>query len=169
MQEQITHMNDIVEYQLQRAATAGASSSARSLNIKPVINRILESLKKVYPDSSVTPHISVEHALTFKGDEGDLMELLGNLLDNAYKWAHQSVFITAERKEKKLLLRIYDDGPGIPPEHVKTLLQRGARADQNIAGHGIGLSIVRNIVDAYQGELIIRKSPQGGAEIQIIL
>ncbi|VAW70567.1 Sensor histidine kinase PhoQ [hydrothermal vent metagenome] len=169
MQEQITRMNSIVEYQLQRAATAGASSSAQSLEIKPVIDRILASLEKVYRDSSITPHVSVEDALTFRGDEGDLMELLGNLLDNAYKWARQNVYIIAERKEKKLSLKICDDGPGIPAEHVKTLLQRGARADQTIAGHGIGLSIVRNIVDAWQGELIIRKSPQGGAEIQIIL
>ncbi len=169
MQEQITRMNSIVEYQLQRAATAGASSRAQSLNISPVIDRILASLKKVYRDSSITPHVTVDSALTFRGDEGDLMELLGNLLDNAYKWARQNVYIKAERKEKKLSLTIYDDGPGIPAEQVKTLLQRGARADQAIAGHGIGLSIVRNIVDAYQGELTIRKSPQGGAEIQIIL
>ena len=169
LQEQITRMNSIVEYQLQRAATAGSSSNTGLLNVKNVLNRMLESLQKVYSDKSIQLNISVSENTYFKGDEGDLMELLGNLLDNAYKWANTRIDVTAEQQGNKLCLRVMDDGPGIAPNQLTNLLKRGVRADENVAGHGIGFSIVCNIVDAYHGELVIVKSPMGGAEIQIIV
>jgi len=167
MQEQLKRMNSIVEYQLQRAATAGTSSSVSEISLLPVINRMLDSLNKVYRDKNIQLKINVDASLSFKGDEGDLMELLGNLLDNAYKWANHHIEISASYQHKKLQIHIQDDGPGIAPAQVVQLLQRGVRADQNVAGHGIGLSIVRNIVDAYQGQLAITKSPLGGAQIQL--
>ena len=169
MQQQITRMNAIVEYQLQRAATAGSSSLGKSVNIKLILKRMLESLQKVYRDKPIKLNISVDDDLVFKGDEGDLMELLGNLLDNAFKWSSARIDIVAQQQGKKLSLRVMDDGPGIKPEQVENILQRGVRADQATAGHGIGLSIVCNIVDAYQGTLNIEKSQLGGAEIKIIL
>lgn len=167
--EQISRMNAIVEYQLQRAATAGSASSAGLLNVKQILDRMLDSLQKVYRDKTIKLNVSVHDSLTFKGDEGDLMELLGNLLDNAYKWANTQIDVKAEQQGNKLCLRIMDDGPGIAPDQISHLLQRGVRADQNVAGHGIGFSIVCNIVDAYQGELVINKSPLGGAEIKLVL
>ncbi len=169
MQQQITRMNSIVEYQLQRAATAGSASIGKSVNVKSVIDRILESLQKVYRDKPIKLNVAVDDTLKFKGDEGDLMELLGNLLDNAFKWSNEHIDVLAEQQGKKLFLRIRDDGPGIKAEHVETILQRGGRADQATAGHGIGLSIVGNIVDAYQGELLIEKNQMGGAEVSVVL
>lgn len=168
-QEQITRMNTIVEYQLQRAATAGSFGIGKSVNIRSVVDRVTDSLHKVYRDKAVEVNVTIDDALTFKGDEGDLMEMLGNLLDNAFKWASHHIDIIALQDNNKLSIRIMDDGPGINPEQVDQLMQRGARADQSIAGHGIGLSIVRNIVEAYQGTLTIEKSPLNGAEINIIL
>jgi len=169
LQEQITRMNGIVEYQLQRAATAGSFGIGKSINCKSVVHRIIDSLKKVYRDKPVEIKIDIDDTLAFKGDEGDLMELLGNLLDNAFKWTTHKIEIIAAEHDKKLTIRIIDDGPGIKPEQVSDLLQRGARADQAIPGHGIGLSIVRNILDAYQGILLIDKSTSGGAEIIVTL
>lgn len=168
-QEQITRMNTIVEYQLQRAATAGSFGIGKSINVKSVVDRITDSLHKVYRDKAVEVNVTIDDTLTFKGDEGDLMEMLGNLLDNAFKWATHRIDIIALKNNNKLSIRIMDDGPGIKPEQVDALMQRGARADQTIAGHGIGLSIVRNIIEAYQGTLTIEKSPLNGAEINIIL
>lgn len=168
-QEQISRMNAIVEYQLQRAATAGSASNTGLLNVSKVLNRMLDSLQKVYRDKAIKLDVSVNENLTFKGDEGDLMELLGNLLDNAYKWANTRIDVAAEPQGNKLCLRVMDDGPGIAPGQIANLLKRGVRADQSVAGHGIGFSIVCNIVDAYQGELVIEKSPLGGAEIKLIL
>ena len=169
LQEQIARMNSIVEYQLQRAATAGSASSTGILNVKNILNRMLDSLQKVYRDKPIQLNVSVNENVSFKGDEGDLMELLGNLLDNAYKWANTQIDVSAESQGGKLCLRVMDDGPGIAPDQVANLLKRGVRADQNVAGHGIGFSIVCNIVDAYQGELVIDKSPLGGAEIKLII
>jgi len=168
-QEQITRMNSIVEYQLQRAATAGATSIGQTVNVGLLINRIIESLNKVYRDKNIQVNINVETALIFKGDEGDLMEIIGNLLDNAYKWANQTVEVKANSDSKQLTIAIHDDGPGIAKDKSDDLLQRGVRADQKTPGHGIGLSIVQNIVLSYRGNLQINKSILGGAEVIVVL
>jgi len=169
MQEQISRMNSIVEYQLQRAATAGSSHLGKSVNASQIMNRMLESLQKVYRDKAVELSMNIDESALFKGDEGDLMELLGNLLDNAFKWTSGRIDIVIQMQDNKLLMRVSDDGPGIPPEQASELLKRGVRADQATPGHGIGLSIVRNIIDAYKGEILIRESALGGAEISLIL
>ena len=165
LREQLTRMNSIVEYQLQRAATAGSASLGAAVDVNNVVERMLESLQKVYRDKIIQLEVSVEAGLVFRGDEGDLMELLGNLLDNAFKWTVSRIEVEAVLQGKKLALSISDDGPGIAPEQVEALLQRGVRADQAVAGHGIGLSIVRNIVEAYKGELNISRSTLGGCKV----
>ena len=162
-------MNSIVEYQLQRAATAGASSIGKAVDVNVLIKRILESLHKVYRDKDITVRINTEKTLSFKGDEGDLMEVLGNLLDNAFKWADTTIDISADISNKKLSIIVSDDGPGIAKDKRDNLLQRGVRADQQTPGHGIGLSIVLNIVQAYHGSLDIQHSRSGGAKIIVIL
>jgi len=169
LQEQITRMNAIVEYQLQRAATAGSTSIGKSVNIKSICDRMLSSLQKVYRDKNITLDINVSDTLTFKGDEGDLMELLGNLLDNAFKWTSSSIKIVVEQHDKKKLIKIIDDGPGIATEQIAAILKRGVRADQTTPGHGIGLSIVGNIVDAYQGKLSIDNNPTGGTIVSVVI
>ncbi len=169
LQEQITRMNSIVEYQLQRAATAGSTAIGKAVDVEQVLNRMLDSLHKVYRDKAVEVTLAIPPKLIFRGDEGDLMELLGNLLDNAFKWAHKYIEVNAEKQGNHIIIRVLDDGPGIAADKVEELLLRGKRADQSVAGHGIGLSIVCNIVDAYNGELRILKSPLGGAEIQLVL
>ena len=169
MQEQIRRMNSIVEYQLQRAATAGTASIGKAVNVKSITSRLVESLYKVYHDKHIRVDMSVDEKLLFKGDEGDLMEVLGNLLDNAFKWSNHQIQIKAYNAEKQLRITVNDDGPGIARDKVDELLQRGVRADQTTAGHGIGLSIVKNIVEAYHGSLNIEKSPLGGVKVSLVL
>ena len=169
MQEQITRMNSIVEYQLQRAATAGAASIGKSVDICSVVERILKSLQKVYHDKPVNVVVDIEKQTTFRGDEGDLMEALGNLLENAFKWAEQVIEIKASNADGKCHISIADDGPGVARSKIDDILKRGVRADESIAGHGIGLSIVQNIVDAYHGSLTITKSRLGGTEVHIVI
>ena len=169
LQEQIKRMNTIVEYQLQRAATAGSTGIGRAVEVQASLTRITDSLQKVYRDKQIKLDVNVDPSLMFRGDEGDLMEILGNLLDNAFKWCKQRVVVSAEQQDGKLIIRIEDDGPGMKPGQVEQLLKRGVRADEAMPGHGIGLSIVHNIVQAYRGSLKIEQSKSGGVAVSIVI
>ena len=169
LQEQIKRMNTIVEYQLQRAATAGSAGIGKTVEVAPAINRLTESLLKVYGDRQYILDVNVEPSTVFRGDEGDLLEILGNLLDNAFKWCRERIIVNADAQDTKLNLRIEDDGPGMEPGQIDALMLRGTRADQAMPGHGIGLSIVNNIVHAYRGRLEIRKSDLGGVCVEVII
>ena len=91
------------------------------------------------------------------------MELLGNLVDNAFKWCKQRIQLSADYQDSQVVIQITDDGPGIQPDQIARILERGVRADQSTPGHGIGLAIVRDIVQVYGGELSIENHPDGGA------
>lgn len=168
MQEQLNRMDAIVKYQLQWAVTSADTNLSAKVNLLSTIDRLLNSLQKVYADKAISVQVVVDSELQFRGDEGDLMEVLGNLLENAFKWTRENITIKAEQRENHLFISIDDDGVGLAPEKVDELLQRGVRADQSTAGHGIGLSIVKNIVQAYGGELKLSKSHLGGTRVCII-
>lgn len=167
--EQIKRMDNIVQYQLQRAATAGRSVLASPLTVEPIAERLLSSLEKVYRDKVLNIHRSLDPRASFRGDEGDLMELLGNLLDNACKWAVAGVWLEVSHNKGTLRLSVEDDGPGIAPHQAERVLARGVRLDEATPGHGIGLPMVRDIVEAYDGKLEIAHSPHGGARIIVSL
>ena len=168
--EESEKMQHIVDYQLQRAATMGPSSPlVATLEIRPVAERIIASLDKVYRDKAINAEIHTDQAAGFRGDQGDLLELLGNLLDNAYKWSSTRVKFSAGTEAGNLTLTVEDDGPGIPPEEAEYLLQRGARADQSMPGQGIGLAVAASIVQAYGGKIAIGASTLGGAALMVRL
>jgi signal transduction histidine kinase len=98
-----------------------------------------------------------------------MLELLGNLLDNACKWAQQKVALNITQDNNHFILTIDDDGPGIAPELRTQVLNSGARVDEQIQGHGLGLGIVRDIVEHCKGELGLRESPFGGLQVVIRL
>jgi two-component system sensor histidine kinase PhoQ len=171
--EQVGRMDEIVAYQLSRAATSGHKTFAAPLPIEPYAEEIVRSLEKVYAAKSVLCEFDIDPRARFHGDQGDLMELLGNLLENAFKWARRRVLLGARAtppgRENRpgLELVIEDDGPGIPPDRVEQLLQRGARGDERVQGHGIGLAIVQDILHAYHGELDVTRAELGGARFRI--
>lgn len=172
VREQVEHMTEIIHYQLQRAATSGRTALAAPLEFRPHIEKLLGTLRKVYAEKQVDPIVILEAQTHFYGDEGDMMELLGNLIDNSFKWCDAKVRISARNiqevdKRDGLILTIEDDGPGIEPDKIDQVLQRGMRADESTHGHGIGLAIVRDIVTAYGGKLQITRSDLGGARIEI--
>ena len=171
---QVQRMSEIVSYQLSRGASTGHQLFAAPLEIEARAEGIVTSLEKVYASKRVLCEFDLDPGARFHGDLGDLMELLGNLLENAFKWARQRVLLTAHSEAVRpnrrpgLLLTVEDDGPGIPPEQVERLLQRGVRGDERVQGHGIGLSIVQNIVRSYHGELTVDISKElGGARFLI--
>ncbi len=160
--EQITSMNEIVEYQLKRAAVAGHRTFTVGIPVIDKLEQIIRTLDKVYRTKKVRTHIQAAPGAEFYGEHGDLMELLGNLIENAYKWCDQNVSVTIKtltllnRKRTGLIIEIADDGPGISQEQRKKLLARGVRGDEKVKGHGIGLSIVSDIVESYQGKIEIK-------------
>lgn len=165
--EQSARMAAIIDRQLQRATTAGAVAGHSAVPVRPVAERVLASLQKVYRDKAIATAIEVDRALLFRGDEADLMELLGNLLDNACKWCGRTVKVHAWRDRQGLTLAVHDDGPGIGAARSADILQRGARADESAPGHGIGLAVVADIVEAYRGRIGIGSSPLGGAAVTV--
>ncbi len=169
LDEQISRMDDIVQYQLQRAGRAGRPALAAPVALAPLLHRLLTGLRKVYHDKDVRVVERLAGAAAFSGDPGDLMELLGNLLDNAFKWCRHEVVVEARHADGRLILSIGDDGRGIDAQQKEEILQRGVRADEKVPGHGIGLAVARDIVASYEGRLEIGRSASGGARIRVIL
>jgi signal transduction histidine kinase len=99
----------------------------------------------------------------------DLDEILGNLLDNACKWAKSRIVLDASRTGAMLLLRLDDDGPGLPPDQRNAVLERGVRLDEASPGSGLGLAIVRDLVELYGGSIWIGDSPLGGLRVEVSL
>jgi two-component system sensor histidine kinase PhoQ len=174
--EQVARMDQIVAYQLSRAATSGHTTFAAALDIVPAAEEIVRSLEKVYAERNALCEFDIDPAARFHGERGDLMEVLGNLLENAFKWCGHRVLLTVRRsgpigaRRHGLSLVVEDDGPGIAPENVERVLQRGVRGDERVKGHGIGLAIVQDIVKAHRGEISVDRSPElGGARFSVVL
>jgi len=165
--EQTLRMMKIVERQLQRASAASHSVNTMPLEVKPLVDRIIASLKKVYRIKDVNISNRIDQNFCVRCDEADLLEILGNLLDNAFKWCHAVVEIQAYQSGQRLIINIQDDGPGIDAENLHKILQRGGRADELTPGHGFGLSIALEIIEAYQGLLKVEKSALGGTTVLI--
>ncbi len=169
LSEQVQRMNQIVGHQLQRAAASGRTTLIRSLPVKPAVERLAGTLSKVYADKRPDWRLDIPEQAGFPGDEGDLMELLGNLMENACKYGRGHIRVEG-RCDDGLSLSVADDGPGIPPSQVEEVLKRGHRADQQQPGQGIGLAVVMDILNAYGGRLEIGSSDElGGTKITLHL
>lgn len=156
--EQLQRINLIIEHQLKRAQSAGQSSWHLGIQVKSVVDKLTKTLAKIYQERELTFIIDVDENAIFKGDEADLMEMLGNILDNACKAAKNKVAIKVVNSQKLLTIIIADDGDGIDESQQAIILSRGGRADTYQAGHGIGLAIVNDLVNSYKGQLFIGKS-----------
>jgi two-component system sensor histidine kinase PhoQ len=157
--EQIARMDSIIMYQLQRASAKAEHTVIKQLNICTVIQKIHISLSKVYLEKAIQFDISLPDSCMIYCEEGDLYEIVGNLMDNACKWCNHQVKVSIElnpRKDRRnysLLLHIEDDGAGIPVGKFNQILKRGTRVDENIHGHGIGVSVVHEIIQMLGGKL----------------
>lgn len=162
--EPLLQIDNQIKRQLKRAVAGASSSFEQAVAIPPVINKLFNAMDKVYADKHINFEADIdENARGFKGDITDLMEILGNLMDNACKAAQQKVKVTLVEQAHQLMIKVEDDGPGIPSDKRQTLLQRGARLDSYKEGQGIGMAVVTDLVSAYQGKLGITESCLGGA------
>ncbi len=172
VQQQLDRMSKQIEYRLQRAATSGQTVLATPVDIGVVLERLCDALQRVHQDRQIRCECLADEAPPFYGDEGDLMELLGNVLDNAFKWCRHRVRVTAGRtagEDGGLEIIIEDDGPGIPPAMHDVITRRGVRADDSVPGQGIGLAVAQDIVMAYQGEMRFASATSGGTKLIIRL
>lgn len=175
MAEQLHRMEEIVRYQLSKPlAGAGATLGAEPVDVEPELRRLADGLDKVYRERQLLCDLEVEPGLRFYGDRGDLLELAGNLMENAHKWGERRVRVSAARADgasgprRGLLLTVEDDGPGIPDSQTG-LPERGRRLDETRPGQGIGLSVVVELAEAYHGNVEIGRSGLGGAKVTVRL
>lgn len=170
VEEQSQRMNQIVQYQLSRAVKSKGGLAAKPVLVKPLVQRVADVLNKVYADKLIQIDNRVEETAQFYGDERDLMELLGNVMENACKYGTAYVQITSCRARNGLLLMVEDDGPGVLPTQSKVILERGQRIDSSISGQGIGLAVVVDILSSYGGALEVDSSPElKGARFRMLL
>jgi two-component system, OmpR family, sensor histidine kinase PhoQ len=168
LREHLSRMRQIVDYQLKRAAAAGGQRLSAPVLVRPLVEKICGALTKVYHQKNIRYEIELPPRLGWRMDEGDLMEILGNLLDNASKWCRGVVRITHDVQSAQGWMVIEDDGPGFP-DNANLLLKRGVRADNQVEGQGIGLAVVAEILQAYEGEIQLDHSDLGGGRVRLAL
>jgi len=165
--QQVDRMDNIVQHQLGRAAASGSARFAPYLPLAPILNRIRDSLGKVYAEKSLEFQVDCPPDLSWRIDEGDAFEMFGNVLDNAAKWARHRVTARAWREGGGLRVRVEDDGPGF--SDTQAVLQLHVRMDEKVPGHGVGLAVVNDLVASHQGQLGLSRSPWGGGQVDISL
>lgn len=164
--EQMQRMDHIVQHQLRRAAVAARTTMVEPVAIAPVVERLLRALEKIYAYRNLSVTSTLSEKALYYGDEADLMEVLGNLLENAFKYAKSRIRVSVSTNGGLQLL-IEDDGAGIPLSQWEKLLQRGKRADETVAGQGIGLAVANEIVTLYGGQLQAETSDLGGLKLLV--
>ena len=165
--ESLDRMDDIVAYQLSRVAASGSPRlGADRVAVRPLAEATVAALGKVHARRGIAWELDVPGELRYAGERGDLAEILGNLMDNACKWAAGRARLVARDLGTGGLLAVEDDGPGLPPD-AAGLLERGARGDAAAPGHGIGLAVVRDVVAGLGGRLALERSEWGGARVEV--
>jgi two-component system sensor histidine kinase PhoQ len=172
--QQLSAMQNIIDYQLQSASAVGRRRFAKPIEIRDSTQQIINSLSKLYRDKNLSVSFEIAADVVFHGDQGDWMELAGNLLDNAFKWATSKVSITVINTplgshRLATRLEVADDGAGIDQQLKATISQRGVRLDSQTPGHGLGLHIVNGIVEAYDGELSTEDNSPCGTRFVAVL
>lgn len=170
LDQEVARMDQRIGYQLRRArATGGTGLGVAPVALNPIVDDIVATLDKVYRDKQVSCELDVDSGAKYQADPGDLNEIFGNLLDNAYKYCRQRVLVEVRSSVERVEIIIHDDGPGLPPEAEEAVIERGARADESVPGQGIGLAVVAETVELYQGTVTLGTSELGGSAIRVVL
>ncbi|MBL4756809.1 MAG: hypothetical protein JKY32_03955 [Rhizobiales bacterium] len=170
MLTQITH-------HLDRARVAGQANVIGAITeISSVANAIKRTMERLNTGRDIAITLSCPANARFAGERQDLEEILGNLVENACKWSETRVEITIEKISMQdpdspgyLQIVVDDDGPGVSPGERERMMRRGARSDETKPGSGLGLSIVAELVDLYQGKLVLANAPMGGLRVELKL
>ncbi|CAD5109343.1 ATP-binding protein [Zestomonas carbonaria] len=169
LRSQIERMSQQIGYQLQRASLRKSGLVRHREALAPLLDTLGAALDKVYRDKQVRLERDFPAGTELPLEHGASLEMLGNLLENAYRLCLGQVRVTARRMDGRLELRVEDDGPGVPADQRERILRRGERLDTQHPGQGIGTAVVMDIIDSYGGELEVEDSPLGGACFRILL
>lgn len=170
MLEQISRISQQIGYYLHRASMRGSSGLlSRELHpVAPLLDSLTSALNKVYQRKGVNISLDISPEISFVGEKNDFMEVIGNLLDNACKYCLEFVEVSARQTDESVHIIIEDDGPGIPLSKREVVFDRGQRADTLRPGQGVGLSVAREIVEQYDGQILTGESLLGGAKMEAI-
>ncbi|MDH4555848.1 HAMP domain-containing protein [Pseudomonas sp. BN417] len=167
LQNQVERMSQQIGYQLQRASLRKSGLVRHRAELAPLLDTLCDALDKVYRDKRVRVGRAFDSGLMIPMEQGALLELLGNLLENAFRLCLGEIRVSARVQDGYCELRVEDDGPGVPVGQRERILKRGERLDSQHPGQGIGTAVVKDIIESYDGELFLEDSPLGGAEFRI--
>ncbi len=167
LEPQIAQLRTLIERELKRARLVGNPSPGRWFDANAELPVLLQLLQRMHPERRIS--LRLPPATRLPADRDDMLELFGNLLDNACKWARQEIRCTIEPTADGPLILIEDDGPGCDLERLGELTRRGSRLDESREGHGLGLAIVADLVAVYRGILRFDRSRLGGLRVEVLL
>lgn len=168
LQGQVNRMSQQISYQLQRASLRKSGLLRYSVKLQPLLESLLDALGKVYREKRVQVSQVLTAELRVPVEKGALLELLGSILENAYRLCVGEIRISAHLTTTHCELIVEDDGPGVPAHQRERILKRGERLDTQYPGQGIGTAVVKDIIDSYGGQLFVEDSVLGGAQFRII-
>lgn len=169
IEAEIAGMSRFVERELARSRAAALPYLHR-LDLGRAVDRMVGAMQRLPRGDELDWLVDVPDGLAVAVHPGDADEILGNLIDNARKWAATRIEIVADRNGAGFVrLVVADDGPGVPPERRQAVLKRGMRLDESVQGSGLGLSIVDDLVESYGGRLTLSETPGGGLTVEILL
>jgi two-component system sensor histidine kinase PhoQ len=170
LDHEVSRMDQRIGYQLRRArASGGTGLGLAPVKLAPIVEDIVGTLDKVYRDKQVSCELEIDEGARYQADPGDLNEIIGNLLDNSYKYCRKRVLVEVRAFADRIEISAADDGPGMPAAAREALIERGARADESVPGQGIGLAVVAETAELYRGSLALNASALGGTEVCVVL
>ncbi|HEV7486742.1 MAG TPA: ATP-binding protein [Thermoanaerobaculia bacterium] len=168
--EQVERMRRQIDLHLARArASASRVTYATRIEVRQVTERLVRAMSRLYAGKGLDFAIEMAPSSTVLCETEDLEEMLGNILDNACKWARSRVAVTAAARNGDMVILVDDDGPGIDPASRERVLQRGVRADETAPGSGLGLAIASELAELYGGSLTLHAAPSGGVRVHLVL
>lgn len=173
LQREVGSMQRQIDWHLARTRIAGTRRTGRATDIEPVLARLARTLQRLYGTSGRVINIDCQWpgdaVPRFAGEAQDLEQMVGNLMENACKWARGIIEVAAAIEDRKLVIRVDDDGPGLTADQRAAAIVRGQRFDEATPGSGLGLAIVNDLALAYDGRLALDPSPLGGLAAKLTL
>ena len=171
LRQLVERMQRQVDYHLARSRATATAHAAPGLRcaVLPSVEALVRTMRRLHAERELAFDVDVPAAHEIRGRREDLDEMLGNLLDNACKWARTRVAISSSMNDMKVSIMVDDDGPGLDRSLREQVLQRGVRADQRAGGSGLGLAIVSDLAELYGGSVILETTPLGGTRARLEL